>query len=117
MWSRPTRSKPWLVDIVYAIYFLRSWAALAETTNATLGIGQLRGSQLLDHDFLYRCPLENITSNAVSTLNTLDLCNGVVIEEATIDQLQEYMTQRKISSMQLTTCYMNRVFQVEKYIK
>ncbi|KAL8837927.1 MAG: hypothetical protein Q9176_005403 [Flavoplaca citrina] len=116
MWIRPTHPKPWLVDIVYAIYFLCSGAALAETTNATFGISQLRGSQLLDHAFLYRYPLGNITVNAVATLNTMDLCNGVVIEEATIDQLQRYMAEGKLSSVQLTTCYLNRVFQVERYI-
>ncbi|KAL8982571.1 MAG: hypothetical protein Q9205_002962 [Flavoplaca limonia] len=116
MWIRPTHPKPWLVDIVYAVYFLCSGAALAETTNATFGISQLRGSQLLDHAFLYRYPLGNITVNAVATLNTLDLCNGVVIEEATIDQLQRYMAEGKLSSVQLTTCYLNRVFQVERYI-
>ena len=117
MWISPTHPKLWLVDIVYTIYVLSSRAALAATTNATFGISQLRGSQLLDHDFLYRYPLGNITINAVATLNTLDLCKGVVIEEATIDQLQRYMTEGKLSSVQLTTCYLSRVFQVERYIK
>lgn len=117
MWVRPAHSKPSLVDIVYTIYLLCSRAALAETTNATFSISQLRGAQLLDHDFLYRYPLGNITVNAVATLNTLDLCNGVVIEEATIDQLQRNMVEGKLSSVQLTTCCLNRVFQVERYIK
>ncbi|KAL8849123.1 MAG: hypothetical protein Q9221_005892 [Calogaya cf. arnoldii] len=88
----------------------------AANTNATVNISQIPASQLLSHDFLYRYPLENVSVNAVMTLNTLDLCNGIDIEEAAIDQLQANMMEEKLSSVQLTTCYMNRVFQIEKYI-
>ncbi|KAI4245011.1 MAG: hypothetical protein L6R42_010293, partial [Xanthoria sp. 1 TBL-2021] len=61
-------------------------------------------------------PVDNVTINAIEILNTVALCNGIVIEEATIDQLQGYMAEGKLSSVQLTACYMDRVFQVERYI-
>lgn len=73
-------------------------------------------SQLLNHSYLVQYPL-NITINSVKSLNTLNLCNGVIIEEATIDDLQRYLSDGKLTSVQLTTCYIHRVFQVEKYIK
>ncbi|KAL8725747.1 MAG: hypothetical protein Q9166_007147 [cf. Caloplaca sp. 2 TL-2023] len=61
-------------------------------------------------------PTGNITGNVINLLNKLDLCNGVGIEEATIDQLHEYMSVGKLMSEQLTICYMDRVFQVERYM-
>ena len=103
--------------LVFATFIIFSLMTSAANTNATVNISQIPASQLLSHDFLYRYPLENVSVNAVMTLNTLDLCNGIDIEEATIDQLQANMMEEKLSSVQLTTCYMNRVFQIEKYIK
>ncbi|KAL8947504.1 MAG: hypothetical protein Q9222_006223 [Ikaeria aurantiellina] len=79
-------------------------------------ITSIPSSRLLDHDFLYRYPLQNATANEANSLNVLALCNGVVIEEATIDQLQQYLSDGNLTSVQLTTCYMQRVFQVERYI-
>ncbi|KAL8672638.1 MAG: hypothetical protein Q9168_002914 [Polycauliona sp. 1 TL-2023] len=107
-----------LHNFFLAIFTLSTSALAANITNATFNIGQVQGSQLLDHDFLYRYPLNNVTAsaNAIESLNTVDLCNGVVIEEATIDELQGYMTAGNLSSVQLTACYMNRVFQVERFI-
>ncbi|KAL8788974.1 MAG: hypothetical protein Q9213_001383 [Squamulea squamosa] len=70
----------------------------------------------LDENRVIRYPLENITVNAAKTLNALDLCNGVVIEEATIDQLQNFMSDGKLTSVQLTACYIYWVFHVERFI-
>jgi len=44
-------------------------------------------------------------------------CHGLTIEEATIDQLQEYMSSRRLTSAQLAVCYLQRVFQTDEYIK
>ena len=74
-------------------------------------------SQLLNHSYLSLFPRENAAALSVGSLNTLDLCNGVVIEEATIDDLQLYLSDGRLTSVQLTTCYIQRVFQVERYIK
>lgn len=102
---------------IFFAFLCFSWASLAGSENATFRVNGIRASQLLDHDFLSRYPVENVTINAIETLNTVALCNGVVIEEATIDQLQGYMAEGKLSSVQLTACCMDRVFQVERYIK
>ncbi len=101
--------------LIAALYF--PWATLAQSATGTSRVSSDPGSPLLSHDFLFRYPLDNLTVNAVETLNTLNLCNGVVIEEATIDQLQAFMAHGKLTSVQLTICCINRVFQVERFIK
>ncbi|KAL8749916.1 MAG: hypothetical protein Q9199_007401, partial [Rusavskia elegans] len=101
---------------IFFAFLCFSWAALAGSENTTFRVDGIRASQLLDHDFLSQYPVDNVTINAIETLNTVALCNGIVIEEATIDQLQGYMAEGKLSSVQLTACCMDRVFQVERYI-
>ncbi|KAL9005882.1 MAG: hypothetical protein Q9188_001344 [Gyalolechia gomerana] len=63
-------------------------------------------SQLLNHSYLVQNPL-NITINSVKSLNTLNLCNGVIIEEATIDDLQRYLSDGgKVHQVGLTILLM-----------
>lgn len=57
------------------------------------------------------------TSNATSSLFPMSLCNGIRLEEATIDQLQHYMEKRRLTSVQIVECYLQRLFQVEESIK
>ncbi|KAI4231323.1 MAG: hypothetical protein L6R40_007768 [Gallowayella cf. fulva] len=61
-------------------------------------------------------PVESVTVDVVQTLNTLDRCNGLVVEEATIDQFQDYMSSGRLTSVQLTACYRNRIVEVDPYI-
>ena len=44
-------------------------------------------------------------------------CNGVVIEEATIDELQEAMEEGSLTSVELLWCYLERIHQIEEYVK
>lgn len=41
----------------------------------------------------------------------MPLCNGIDIEDATIDDLQHFMTMGKLTSEQLVECYMARIEQ------
>lgn len=43
-------------------------------------------------------------------------CKNVTIEEATIDQLQHYLGQGTLTSVDLLKCYLKRVRQVDEYI-
>ncbi|EXJ77458.1 hypothetical protein A1O3_09684 [Capronia epimyces CBS 606.96] len=43
-------------------------------------------------------------------------CYGVAIEEATIDQLQAWMTSGKLTSRQITLCYLGRILQLNEYV-
>lgn len=57
----------------------------------------------------------------INNADTLDLfpmpsCYGVTLEEATIDQLQGYMSDGTLTSAQLLRCYVKRVRQIDEYI-
>ncbi|KAL8708171.1 MAG: hypothetical protein Q9220_006932 [cf. Caloplaca sp. 1 TL-2023] len=95
---------------------VRAQKADISNTYGAPEVTSIAPSRLLDHDFLFQYPSQNVTTSAANSLNVLDLCHGVVIEEATIDQLQQYLSDGNLTSVQLTTCYMQRVFQVERYI-
>lgn len=43
-------------------------------------------------------------------------CQGITLEEATIDQLQGYLSAGNVTSAQLLRCYLRRVRQVDEYI-
>ena len=44
-------------------------------------------------------------------------CKGHTIEDATIDELQEFMTTGNLTAVQLVTCYIQRYYQTNQYIK
>jgi len=44
-------------------------------------------------------------------------CNGMVLEEATIDELQESMKRGQLTSVAILMCYLQRVYQTDEYIK
>ncbi|KAL8736545.1 MAG: hypothetical protein Q9181_002394 [Wetmoreana brouardii] len=54
--------------------------------------------------------------NQIPNMLLMPPCNGIRIEEATIDELQKHMTNGTLTSVQLVTCYLQRLFQVEEYI-
>ena len=74
---------------------------------------------------LYDSPLQNPTpyyfpaEERAGTSNLFPMrdCNGHTIEEATIDQLQNYMSHGTLTSVQLVTCYLQRVLQINEYVK
>ena len=44
-------------------------------------------------------------------------CNGFVLEEATIDQLQDAMVKGQLTSLQIALCYLQRIQQTDEYVK
>jgi amidase len=67
----------------------------------------------------YSIPLPSTSySNApAAAWHAMPLCKGFSIEEATIDELQQYMATSNLSSVQLLSCYMQRYYQTNQYIK
>ncbi|SMQ47979.1 unnamed protein product [Zymoseptoria tritici ST99CH_1A5] len=51
-----------------------------------------------------------------SDLFPMALCQGKKIEEASIDQLQSYLSNGDITSQQLAICYIQRIWQTDDYI-
>lgn len=43
-------------------------------------------------------------------------CNGVTLEEATIDQLQAYMADGSLTAENLVRCYLDRYFQINPFV-
>lgn len=44
-------------------------------------------------------------------------CNGVVLEEATVDQLQAAMNRGQLTSAKIASCYLQRIYQTNEYTK
>lgn len=44
-------------------------------------------------------------------------CNGVRLEEATIDELQKAMRQGLLTTTQIVLCYLQRIYQTDSYIE
>ncbi|KAF2120027.1 amidase signature domain-containing protein [Lophiotrema nucula] len=61
----------------------------------------------------YFPPIENVETPGLFPMPS---CGSITLEEATIDQLQGYMSDRSLTSVQLLNCYMKRIRQVDEYI-
>ena len=69
--------------------------------------------QVLLNPFPYYFPNENDPAS----LFPMEKCNGITLEEATIDQLQDYMNHGKLTASQLAICYLQRQYQTDSYVK
>ena len=70
-------------------------------------------SQLLFDPYPYGFP----QASSESTGNfPMPPCNGTIIEEATIDQLQQYLGEGTLTAQQLVKCYLQRIDQTNDYI-
>lgn len=43
-------------------------------------------------------------------------CQGLTIEEATVDQLQEAMASGTLNAVELFQCYLQRIYQTDSYL-
>ena len=71
-------------------------------------------SQILNDPFPYAFPQQELRG---SILFPMPLCKGLKLEEATIDQLQHWMSLGKLSTRQLVECYIDRITQTDGYIR
>jgi amidase len=68
----------------------------------------------LQQPYPYYFPPQDAAST--SALFSMPVCQGITLEEATIDQLADYMRNGVLSSAQLLRCYLRRIHQVDDYI-
>jgi amidase len=74
--------------------------------------GSLSSSQIvLDDQYFF--PQEDAAPTALFPMPD---CHGITLEEATIDQIQHYMSTGKLTSVHLLNCYLARVSQTNSYI-
>ena len=71
-------------------------------------------AETLSTPFPYYFPI--LGQNAADLFPMPD-CNGFVLEEATIDQLQDVMGKGQLTSLQIALCYLQRIQQTDEYIK
>ena len=86
---------------------------LSTSINATF----LVESQDLSSPFPYEFPLLGNVSELDAARFPMPQCKGLTLEEATIDQLQDSMGSGYLTSVQIAMCYLQRIYQVDPYIK
>lgn len=62
-------------------------------------------------------PSTSYNNVSATAWHAMPLCKGYKIEDATIDDLQGFMANGNLTSVQLVTCYMQRYYQTDQYIK
>ncbi|KAL2071764.1 hypothetical protein VTL71DRAFT_12999 [Oculimacula yallundae] len=87
--------------------------ARADSLNAT----QVASTQTLSTPYPYEFPiLQNVSSTSGGQF-PMPKCHGMTLEEATIDQMQQALSQNKLTSVQIVQCYLKRIYQVDEYIR
>ena len=98
----------------YSLYFLFFFILSVEglpirrSSNDSLAISQILGSP---------SPFDFPALSDPANLFPMPPCNGITLEEATIDQLQDAMSSGKLTTGQLAMCYITRISQTDGYIK
>lgn len=106
------------------IYLLHLLATVARidvfATEVSHGVRQysanatdLVSSENLESAFPYYFPKLTDLENLFPMLD----CHGVVLEEATVDQLQEAMNAGQLTSTKIALCYLQRIYQTDEYTK
>ena len=83
----------------------------------TLNASQIIESQTLDTPYPYEFPVLQNGSNVDNGQFPMPLCRGFKLEEASIDQLQQAMSNGTLTSVQIALCYLKRVYQTDEYIR
>ncbi|KAF2159131.1 hypothetical protein M409DRAFT_61084 [Zasmidium cellare ATCC 36951] len=87
--------------------------AASSSPSSTANFSAFVDSQVLTNPFPYYYPQENATA---AQLFAMPACKGVVIEDATLDELQQYLSNGTLTSVDLVHCYQQRSFQTGEYI-
>ena len=74
-------------------------------------------AQDLSSPYPYEFPQLGNVSDVDAQRFPMPACNGIVLEEATIDQLQEAMSTGRLTAVQIALCYLQRIYQTDSYIK
>jgi len=78
---------------------------------------QVVESQTLQSPYPYDFPVLQNGSLVDDGLFPMPSCHGFKLEEATIDQLQQQLSNGSLTSVTLTLCYLQRIYQTDGYIR
>ncbi|KAK2624963.1 hypothetical protein QTJ16_005332 [Diplocarpon rosae] len=73
-------------------------------------------SQILASPYPYEFPSFQTGSDASSGQFPMPTCHGFQLEEATIDQMNSVLSRGELTSVQIVTCYLQRIRQTDGYI-
>lgn len=110
---------PLLVDLVNmncrrVVSFAAMVLASSWVSNAYQNTSSILNIDPLQQPYPYYFPPQDAKNTAA--LFPMPSCFGVTLEEATIDQLADYMGNGMLTSSQLLRCYLRRVQQVDEYV-
>ena len=94
-------------------YFAFATAINYVAPRYSINASDLVSSQDLESPLPYYFP----DQKNVDDLFPMPDCNGVILEETTVDALQDAMSKGHLTSTQIAMCYMQRVHQTNGYIK
>lgn len=101
--------------------FIHTSAVLPSVTTETVASGvnvsDIVTAQDLSAPFPYEFPYLGSASGIDALRFPMPKCNGIALEEATVDQLQDAMSSGQLTSAQLAICYLQRMYQTDPYIK
>ncbi|KAJ6102863.1 hypothetical protein N7486_005290 [Penicillium sp. IBT 16267x] len=95
------------------LHALVSGLALAGSAVATQEVDSLVASQILTDPYAYDFP--RLGANG-SSLFPMRHCHGFQLEEASVDDLQNGLSNGTFTSVQLLECYLNRISQTQPYL-
>ena len=87
------------------------------TVDSSVNSSNVVSAQDLSSPFPYEFPYLGNASDVDAQRFPMPACNGIILEEATIDQLQEAMSTRRLTAVQIALCYLQRIYQTDSYIK
>ena len=87
------------------------------TVDSSVNNSNLVSAQDLSSPFPYEFPFLGNASDVDAERFPMPACDGIVLEEATIDQLQEAMSAGRLTAVQIALCYLQRIYQTDSYIK
>lgn len=93
---------------------LSALQCVATATESSIDHRENFTMEILTEPFPYSFPK---LGNDSSQLFPMPLCNGFQLEEATIDEMQIALSSGQLTSMQLLNCYLDRIHQVDKYLR
>lgn len=87
------------------------------TVDSSVKNSNLVSSQDVSSPFPYEFPYLGNVSDVDARRFPMPACDGIVLEEATIDQLQEAMSTGRLTAVQIAICYLQRIYQTDSYVK
>jgi amidase len=85
--------------------------------NPSFNATQIIENQELESPYPYEFPVLQNGSLADSGQFPMPLCHGFKLEEASIDQIQQALSNGTLTSVKLVMCYMKRIYQADGYIR